>query len=186
MLNLKRLLTLSALASAAMLAPITQAHAQLAGPVCMDGLALPRFVSLQQDEVWMRSGPGIEHPRTHVFPSRRVPLEIINQQGEWRQVRDPEGDTGWLHETDISGSHLVIIRGGTASLVEDPLRSNIVVRTQSGVVGDLHSCEGRHCRITVIDSVGKRFTGWVERRAVWGVHDWWPDQDPCLNVTPTR
>src|SRR5262249_55177588 len=59
-------------------------------------LQLPRFVSLKADEVNARVGPGADYAITWVFHRPGLPVEILAEFENWRQVRDSEGGTGWV------------------------------------------------------------------------------------------
>jgi SH3-like domain-containing protein len=77
------------------------------GPVT--NLPLPRFVSLKTDEGNARRGPSTAHKVDWVFTRRDMPLEVIGEYGHWRQVRDRDGATGWVHYALLSGVRTVIV-----------------------------------------------------------------------------
>ena len=55
------------------------------------GLPLPRFVSLKSDRVNVRKGPGTNYPIAWVFSRAGLPVEVIREFENWRQIRDSEG-----------------------------------------------------------------------------------------------
>ena len=67
------------------------------------GLPIPRFVSLRADEVNMRTGPGVRYPIDWVYARQGLPVQVIGEFEAWRQIRDSEGSTGWVHRTMLSG-----------------------------------------------------------------------------------
>lgn len=140
------------------------------------GLPVPRFVSLKSDRVNLRKGPGTEYPTSWVYRRAGLPLEIVKEFEAWRQVRDAEGVTGWVLQSFLSGRRTALVlpwerkTGKPPPVV--PIRSsdsdysNIVANVEAGVIADLHTCDGRWCRVTV-DNYG----GYIEQKKLWGVYE---------------
>lgn len=162
----------SALAQAQPTPPAAEQQAAPSG----SGLPVPRFVSLKSDKVNLRNGPSTEYPTGWVFRRAGLPLEVIKEYDAWRQVRDAEGTTGWVLQTLLSGRRtgLVLpweIKRGQAkpqvSIYEsDSTSSRIIVNVEAGVIANLHSCDGRWCRVTV-----ENYAGYIEQKKLWGVYD---------------
>jgi SH3-like domain-containing protein len=152
--------------SAALLALILAAGAEMTA-LAATGLPLPRFASLRSSEVNVRTGPGGRYPVEWVFVYRRMPVEIVAEFDTWRKIRDWQGTEGWVHQSMLSGRRMVIVKGGVRALKRDPSAdSATVARVESKVLGRVLSCTGAWCRLEV-----SGFTGWMERRHVWGVYD---------------
>src|SRR5262249_34893678 len=66
-------------------------------------LPVPRFVSLKADEVNARVGPGSDYAIAWVFRRAGLPVEIVAEFENWRQVRDSGGGTGWVASSLVSG-----------------------------------------------------------------------------------
>jgi SH3-like domain-containing protein len=140
------------------------------------GLPVPRFVSLKSDRVNLRKGPGTEYPTSWVYRRAGLPLEIVKEFEAWRQVRDAEGVTGWVLQSFLSGRRTALVlpwerkTGKSPPVV--PIRSsdsdysNIVANVEAGVIADLHTCDGRWCRVTVDD-----YGGYIEQKKLWGVYE---------------
>jgi SH3-like domain-containing protein len=74
------------------------AHAQESAgrkPGTVTGLPIPRFVSLKATEVNARVGPGPDYQIAWVFKRAGLPVEVLAEFENWRQVRDSDGVTGW-------------------------------------------------------------------------------------------
>lgn len=131
------------------------------------GLVLPRWVALHSSKVHMRTGPGTQYPIDWVYYRQSLPMEVLDEHGPWRKVRDHEGTTGWIHRQLLIGPRYAMIRGKTRILyAEKSLTSARLVFAEAGVTGRLHSCEAIWCEITIKDR-----TGWTERRHLWGVYE---------------
>jgi SH3-like domain-containing protein len=139
------------------------------------GLALPRYVSLKSDRVNVRSGPGMQFPTQWVFRRAGLPVEVIAESEQWRQVRDAEGATGWVLASLLSGRRTALIEPWSVKpgasvpqlAIRDSDRTNAaeVVRVEAGVIANIKSCDGRWCWVSVGD-----FAGYVEQRRLWGVY----------------
>ena len=79
------------------------------GPVT--NLPLPRFVSMRAESANARRGPSLDQRVDWEFVRRGLPLEITAEYGQWRRVRDAEGDGGWVHHALLSGVRTALVRG---------------------------------------------------------------------------
>ena len=145
---------------AAMLAGALPAAAQT-----LSSDKLPRFASLRSDEVNLRVGPGENYPIEWVLKRKDMPIEIVEQFQNWRQITDWQGDKGWVLDRMITGRRAVIVSGGVRNLHRRPdPGSPIVARAEPGVVARLVDLQGPWCRI---EAGG--YAGWLPRNEVWGV-----------------
>ena len=137
-----------------------------ADSVGASGNPLPRFISLAAAKAYMRTGPGLQYPVIWVYQRANLPLEVIEEHGAWRQVRDHEGVVGWMHVRLLSGKRSAMIIGAGRRLFKepDPL-SPVRLTTDSGVIGDVIECKGPWC---LLEIEGTR--AWLERRFLWGVY----------------
>jgi len=128
-------------------------------------LPVPRFVALHSDKVNLRTGPGTRYPVEWVFTRRDLPVEIIAEFENWRQIRDADGTEGWVQEHMLTGKRTVLIRGQIRVLRSKPRGdSGPIARIEPGVVAKLLECRQEWCRV---DALGAN--GWLRRDEVWGV-----------------
>lgn len=129
------------------------------------GLPLPRFVSLRNDEVNLRAGPGIRYPIEWVYRRRGLPVEVIDEFENWRRIRDWEGTLGWVHQSMLSGRRTVRITGEESILRRRPDAGAPGVATlMPGAIGRLLTCKGGWCEIEI-----GGYEGWVKRSQFYGV-----------------
>lgn len=129
-------------------------------------LPVPRFVTLGADEVNLRTGPGIRYPIRLVIRKEGLPVEIIREFDVWRQVRDIDGDEGWVHKSMLSGRRAVVVQGQTQTLLKDREPSaRPVVKLEPGVIGSLQKCRADWCEVKIAS-----YDGWLSRAAIWGVY----------------
>lgn len=140
------------------------------------GLPLPRFVSLKSDRVNLRSGPGTDYPASWVYRRVGLPLEVVKEFEGWRQVRDSDGATGWVLQSFLSGRRTGLVlpweRKADKAAPLVPVRNNdsesarVIAQVEAGVIANLHSCDGRWCRVSI-----EQFNGYIEQKKLWGVYE---------------
>ena len=139
------------------------------------GLPLPRFVSLKSNPVNLRKGPGRQYPKAWVFKRAGLPVEIYEEYGHWRRIRDSEGASGWILKTLLSGRRTALVlpwNKATAGnrtyadlLSAARVRASPVAKLEAGSLVSLRSCDGRWCLVTV-----SRFKGYLQQKQLWGVY----------------
>lgn len=135
------------------------------------GLRVPRFVSLKSNRVNVRRGPSTEQAIVWVFARAGLPVEIIAEADNWRRVRDSEGADGWVYHSLLSGRRTALIspwskgKEAVALYRRRSTGSRAVAQLQSGVLGNILSCDGEWCEFTVDD-----YSGYVEQSRLWGVY----------------
>jgi SH3-like domain-containing protein len=134
-------------------------------------LPVPRFVSLKSDKVNVRKGPSTDQSIVWVFSRAGLPVEIIAESDNWRRVRDSEGADGWVFHSLLSARRTALVSPWSKGDERVPLynsdstNSRAVAELQSGVLGNVLSCDGEWCNISVDD-----YSGYVQQDKLWGVY----------------
>jgi SH3-like domain-containing protein len=134
-------------------------------------LPVPRFVSLKSDKVNVRKGPSTDQSIVWVFSRAGLPVEIIAESDNWRRVRDSEGADGWVFHSLLSARRTALVTPWSKGDERVPLynsestSSRTVAELQSGVLGNVLSCDGEWCNISVDD-----YSGYVQQDKLWGVY----------------
>lgn len=134
------------------------------------GFEVPRFVTLKSGLVNARRGPSKDQPIEWQYKLQGLPVEVIAETEEWRQIRDWEGEEGWIHQNLLSGKrNLFVVGDGTgrdSALREDPEPgAPIVAMAQPGVLGIAAECTKDWCLLEAADH-----RGWIHKSLVWGVY----------------
>ncbi len=144
------------------------------------GLPLPRFVSLKFNKVNLRVGPGRKYTINWLYKMRGLPVEIIQEFDQWRRIRDSEGTTGWVLNSQLSSRRTGIVApwekpkiafGDTvrASFIngkgEASDDSSTVAHLQAGLMVSIGECESRWCEVEAQDT---KF--WLQQDHIWGVY----------------
>ena len=145
------------------------------------GLPLPRFVSLKSNPVNLRKGPGRQFPKAWVFKRAGLPVEVYEEYGNWRRVRDSEGASGWILRTLLSGRRTALVLPWSKASAGDRIFANLlasarssampVAKLEAGSLVSIRSCDGRWCSVSV-----SQYRGFMQQKQLWGVY-----QDERLN-----
>lgn len=129
-------------------------------------LAVPRFASLRTNDVNMRVGPGSRYSINWVYKHEGLPVEIIREFDEWREIKDSDGTAGWVHKQMLQGKRMVIIKKNVGVIRKTPdIHSSPLIRAEPGVTGKLLECETEWCRVQI---AGHK--GWIPKSGIWGVY----------------
>lgn len=130
---------------------------------------VPRFVTLRADVVNLRSGPGSRYPVEWVYHRKGLPVEIVAQFDQWRQIRDSQGTEGWVHQRMVAGARNVVVEGTQRILRASADKGAApVAKLDPGVIAHLLECQDTWCRIEV-QSPASDVKGWLGRDEIWGV-----------------
>ena len=165
--GLAAVLALAAIGTVASWSP-SLAQGQQIGPET--NLPLPRFVSLGSSEVNVRVGPGANYPIDWTYVRRSLPVEITQEFGNWRKIRDSEGNEGWVLSSLLSGERYALVLPGTDEApmevhASPDANARVVALLQAGVIASVDRCQDGWCRL-----VDGRFNGWVVQDRLWGVY----------------
>ena len=150
-----------------------QVHASSIGKT---GLPLPRFVSIKSQRVNMRVGPGKQYKVDWLYQKKGLPLEIIQEYDNWRKVRDPDGNEGWILHSLLSGARTAVVapwkageRSETVNLyASSKTGAAVVAYMEPGVIAQIRSCDSETCKIQIED-----IEGYISKNTLWGVY---PDE----------
>ncbi|MCJ8519458.1 SH3-like domain-containing protein [Pseudorhizobium tarimense] len=135
------------------------------------GFAVPRYVSLKASRARMRIGPSTDYATKWIYTHRGMPLEITEEYGNWRRVRDYDGVSGWMYGSLLSGDRTamigpwlkepVVLRKGPSSATD------VVAKLSPKVMMSVTTCDGTWCNV-VLKKAGME--GYVEQASLWGVY----------------
>ncbi|ASW07503.1 hypothetical protein CKA34_17405 [Rhizobium sp. 11515TR] len=135
------------------------------------GLPIPRYVSLRAHKARMRVGPSTIYATKWIYMKPGLPLEIIDEYGHWRQVRDDTGVTGWMHTALLSGARTAVVAPWltkNAMLRTDPNpAAKAIAELQPRVLVSLQSCTGTWCRVSVREHSAR---GYIRQDKLWGAY----------------
>ena len=54
----------------------------------------------------MRSGPSFDHPIKLIYKKKYLPVIILDKFETWREIKDFENNSGWIHVSQLSKKNL--------------------------------------------------------------------------------
>lgn len=128
-------------------------------------LPLPRYVSLRAPEINVRRGPGLDYRKDWVFRRAGLPVQVVEEYGDWRRITDKDQAGGWVYHAMITGRRTIVIVEDQVYLREEPTdTAAATAMAERGVIARLRACQPDWCRVEV-----EGYRGWVPKIAVWGV-----------------
>jgi len=126
----------------------------------------PYMASIASGRAMMRTGPGQNYPGIWLYVRRDLPIQVIEVYREWRKIRDPDGQVGWMLVSLLSDQRTAIVRGeGLADMRDSPDEASATrFRAEPNVVGRVSRCGSGWCWF----AVGNR-AGYIRVDRLWGV-----------------
>lgn len=135
------------------------------------GYPVPRFASIKSANAHMRVGPSTDYATNWVYSARGLPLEIIEEFGNWRQVRDQDGTSGWMFAPLLSGRRTAVVGpwiSKPVALRSGPRSSaSVIAELSPSVRLNLKHCDGSWCDVSLQT---RRLSGYVAQADLWGVY----------------
>ncbi|MHA6645717.1 SH3 domain-containing protein [Mesorhizobium sp. A623] len=132
-------------------------------------LPIPRFVSLKGSPANLRIGPGVQYDIEWTFVRPGIPLEIYQEYGNWRHVRDWEGTSGWIYGPLLSGRRTAVTapwdRNNIALRKKPTAESPVTAWLEPEIPIELVRCDGQWCRVAV-----DTMAGFVKQTRLWGAY----------------
>ena len=122
------------------------------------------FLSLKNNEVYVRVGPSKEFPIKFVYKKKYLPLEVLDKSETWRKIKDFENNSGWIHISQLSKKKSAINTNNNSLLYKKPtIFSKPIAKLEIGRLVLIKKCKGKWCKIA---SGG--FSGWIYKNSLWG------------------
>ena len=122
------------------------------------------FLTLKKNEVNLRQGPSFEYPIILIYKKKYLPVIILDKSGPWRNIKDFENNTGWIHVVLLSKKKSAInIKNNSIIYKKPTIYSKPIVKLEVGRLVLIKKCKTRWCKIT---SGG--YSGWVFKDSLWG------------------
>jgi SH3-like domain-containing protein len=126
---------------------------------------VPRWVSIRSSKVYARKGPGTEYEVLWVYTQKGLPVQIIAETRDWRQVCDLDGSVSWLRHDMVSARQYALATGDQPL----PLRASADAKSAVKLVlkpkalALIDHCQKDWCKLMI-----DRFEGWAPIKDLWG------------------
>jgi len=123
----------------------------------------PKYASIKKEKAYSRHNASFDAPLEWIYKKKNLPILIIRERDNWREIRDIDGDISWMHVSMISNKRTFINREDQNLL---KYKNNNIVNAivKKGVVGKIINCDEIFCKVKI-----KNYKGWVEKKYLWGI-----------------
>ena len=122
------------------------------------------FLSLKNEEVNLRTGPSFDHPVKLIYKKKYLPVIILDKFETWREIKDFENNSGWIHVSQLSKKKSAInIKKYSILYKNSTIYSQPIAKLEIGRLVLVTKCKKNWCKI----SSGK-FDGWIFKNSLWG------------------
>ena len=122
------------------------------------------FLSLKNNEVYVRVGPSKEYPIKFIYKKKYLPLEVLDKSETWRKIKDFENNSGWIHISQLSKKKSAInIKNNSIIYKKPTIYSKPIVKLEAGRLVLIKKCKTKWCKIS---SGG--YSGWIFESSLWG------------------
>ena len=127
------------------------------------------YMTLRNDEAYMRHGPSTDHPIKWVYRQKGLPVEVKNSFDQWAKVRDISGEEGWVHKSLLSSKEYALVQSDTEKPYvvlrkKDKPDSVGLARIEEGALVKVHECGMLMCKVSI-----SGFRGYIEKKVLWGI-----------------
>ena len=56
------------------------------------------FLSLKNNKVYVRYGPGLNYPIKYIYKKKFLPVKVIDKKENFRRIIDHKKNSGWIHK----------------------------------------------------------------------------------------
>jgi len=122
------------------------------------------FLTLKKNEANLRQGPSFEYPIKLIYKKKYLPVLILDKSGPWRNIKDFENNTGWIHVVLLSKKKSAInIKNNSIIYKKPTIYSKPIVKLEAGRLVLIKKCKTKWCKIS---SGG--YSGWIFKDSLWG------------------
>lgn len=127
---------------------------------------VPRFVTQRAVKAILRSGPGTEYPALWVLQTKGMPLKVVAEYDQWRQINLPDDSVGWIHQSLLSGKRALLVLKKTPLIKSSDSKGKTIAMLGPKVIAEFpgEKCVGTRCYVRL-----RSLNGWVEKKNVWGL-----------------
>ena len=122
-----------------------------------------QFLSLKNDKVNVRYGPGFEFPIKFIYFKKFLPVKVIDTKENFRRIVDHKKNNGWIHLTQLRKVNSLIILEDKIVFKKNSKFSEPILKIRKGRLVIIKKCLESWCKIKT-----DNFEGWLQNTNVWG------------------
>ena len=122
------------------------------------------FLSLKQDKVYVRYGPGKNYPIKYVYKKKFLPIKVIDKKDNFRRIIDHKKNSGWIHRIMLRKLNSLIMLEEKIIFKKNSKFSEPLAKLEKGRLVIIKKCKLNWCKIET-----GNYSGWIETKNVWGI-----------------
>ena len=125
--------------------------------------AQDNFLSLKNNKVNVRYGPGFDYQVKYIYKKLNLPVKIIDKKENFRRIIDIKNNSGWIHISQLKKTKSLITLVDKIIFKKPSLFSKPIIKIKKGRLLIVKKCEKKWCRVQT-----ENYMGWIEINDVWG------------------
>ena len=122
------------------------------------------FLTLKNSKVNLRQGPSFDYPIKLIYKKKYLPVIILNKVETWRQIKDHQNNSGWIHISQLSKKKSAInIKDNSVIHKKPTIYSKPIVKLENGRLVLINKCKIKWCKVT-----SGNYSGWIIKSSLWG------------------
>ena len=123
-----------------------------------------KILTLKKNKVNLRQGPSFEYPIKLIYKKKYLPVIILDESGPWRNIKDFENNTGWIHVALLSKKKSALnIKNNSIIYRKPTMYSKPIAKLEIGRLVLIKKCKVKWCKITT-----GGYSGWIFKDSLWG------------------
>ena len=119
---------------------------------------------MKNNKVNLRLGPSFDYPIKLVYKKKYLPVIIIDKFETWREIKDYENNSGWIHISQLSKKKSAIVTENNSVIYKNStIYSKPIARLETGRLVLVKKCKSEWCKITT-----GNYSGWIIKSSLWG------------------
>ncbi len=125
-----------------------------------------KFLSLKNEKVNVRFGPGFNFPIKFIYFKKFLPVKIIDSKENFRRIIDHKKNGGWIHISQLKKANSLIVLEDKIIFKKNSKFSEPMIKIKKGRLVLIKKCLIDWCKIKT-----DKYHGWIKNNNVWGAKD---------------
>ena len=121
------------------------------------------FLSLKNNKVNVRYGPGFDYPIKFIYKKKLLPVKIIDKKENFRRIIDLKNNSGWIHISQLKKSNSIITTKDKILFKKPASYAKPIAQIKKGRLLIIKKCEEQWCKVT-----SEKYEGWIKTDHIWG------------------
>ena len=122
-----------------------------------------KFLSLKNEKVNVKYGPGFDFPVKFIYFKKFLPVKVIDSKENFRRIIDYKKNGGWIHISQLKKVNSIIVLEDKIVFKKNSKFSEPIFKIKKGRLVLIKKCLDDWCKIKT-----DKYDGWLKNNNVWG------------------